>query len=123
MQRLNPPFRLKHFYGPSDFLLFSANGTPTDSGDPISTLLGASPLKRPDISKLASPSSYVDKNDPPFFIVHGEKDEAVPLSQSYLLQSLLDIAQVKNELTIVKNAPQYGEMFDTEDIRKKLFLF
>jgi acetyl esterase/lipase len=121
-----PSFRIKavlDFYGPSDFLLFFSNGSPTDSGDPISTLLGASPLKRPDISKLASPSSYVDKNDPPFFIVHGEKDESVPLAQSYLLQSLLEIAKVKNELTIVKDAPHYGEMFDTEDIRKKLFAF
>ncbi len=121
-----PGFRIKavlDFYGPSDFLLFSANGNPSDTDDPISTLLGASPLKRPDISKLASPSAYVDKNDPPFFIVHGEKDESVPLSQSYLLQSLLTLAKVKNELTIVKDAPHYGEMFDTEDIRKKLFTF
>ena len=61
------------FYGPSDFLLFFANGNPTTTGDPISTLLGTSPLLRPDISKQASPSTYVDKNDPPFFIVHGEK--------------------------------------------------
>jgi len=121
-----PSFRIKavlDFYGPSDFLLFVGNGSPSDTGDPISTLLGASPLKRPDISKLASPSSYVDKNDPPFFIVHGEKDDSVPLSQSYLLQSLLTLANVKNELTIVENAPHFGEMFDTEDIREKLFAF
>jgi acetyl esterase/lipase len=121
-----PTFRINavlDFYGPSDFLLFSANGNPADVGDPISMLLGASPLKRPDISKLASPSTYVDKNDPPFFIVHGEKDESVPLAQSYLLQSLLTLAQVKNELTIVKDAPHYGEMFDAEDIRKNLFNF
>jgi acetyl esterase/lipase len=121
-----PGFRIKavlDFYGPSDFLLFSGSGHPSDTEDPISTLLGASPLRRPDISKLASPSSYVDKNDPPFFIVHGEKDESVPLSQSYLLQSLLTLAGVKNELTIVKDAPHYGEMFDSEEIRKKLFSF
>ncbi len=121
-----PTFRIKavlDFYGPSEFLLFYGNANPTDSGDPISTLLGASPLQRPDISKLASPSTYVDKNDPPFFIVHGEKDESVPLAQSYLLQSWLTLSQVKNQLTIVKDAPHYGEMFDTDDIRKKLFTF
>jgi len=124
--KAKPAFRIKavlDFYGPSDFLLFFGQGNPSDSGDPISTLLGASPLKRPDLSKLASPSSYVDKNDPPFFIVHGEKDESVPLSQSYLLQALLTLANVKNELTIVENAPHFGEMFDTEEIRKKLFVF
>ncbi len=93
------------------------------SDDPISTLLGASPIMRPDISKLASPATYVDKNDPPFFIVHGEKDESVAPAQSQLLKSLLDLSNVKNELIIVKDAPHYGEMFDTEEIRKKLFAF
>lgn len=111
------------FYGPSDFLSMTAGGDPNMKGDPISTLLGNSPLKRPDVSKLASPCTYVDKNDPPFFIVHGEKDESVPYQQSVLLQSYLDIAHVKNELTIVKGAPHYGEMFDVDEIRTKLFAF
>jgi acetyl esterase/lipase len=111
------------FYGPSDFLSMTASGDPDMTGDPISTLLGASPLRRPDISKLASPCTYVDKNDPPFFIVHGEKDESVPYQQSVLLQSYLNLANVKIELTIVKDAPHYGAMFDSEDIRLKLFDF
>lgn len=111
------------FYGPSDLLSMTASGDPNMTGDPISTLLGATPLKRPDISKLASPSTYVDKNDPPFFIVHGEKDESVPYQQSVLLQSYLNLANVKNELTIVKDAPHYGVMFDSDEIRAKLFGF
>jgi acetyl esterase/lipase len=120
-----PSFKIKavlDFYGPSDFLLFFANGD-SQGDDPISILLGASPLKRPDISRMASPNSYVDKGDPAFFIVHGEKDESVPTTQSVLLKSYLDLAKVPNELTIVKGAPHYGEMFDTEDIRLRLFDF
>jgi acetyl esterase/lipase len=120
-----PSFKIKavlDFYGPSDFLLFFANGD-SQGDDPISILLGASPLKRPDISRMASSSSYVDKGDPAFFIVHGEKDESVPTTQSVLLKSYLDLAKVPNELTIVKGAPHYGEMFDTEDIRLRLFDF
>jgi len=111
------------FYGPSDFLAMTADGDPNMTGDPISGLLGSSPLIRPDISKFASPCTYVDKNDPPFFIVHGEKDESVPYQQSVLLQSYLNLANVKNELTIVKDAPHYGEMFDSDEIRSKLFEF
>ncbi len=121
-----PAFRIKavlDYYGPSDLLLAYGERNPAASNDPISTLLGASPILRPDISKLASPATYVDKNDPPFFIVHGEKDESVAPAQSYLLKSLLDLSQVKNELTVVKGAPHYGEMFDTEEIRMKLFKF
>ena len=87
-----------------------------------SLLAGASPL-RGRSSKRASPVTYVDKNDPPFFIVHGEKDNDVPYQQSVLLQSYLDLVKVKNELTIVKDAPHYGEMFDVEEIRGKLFQF
>ena len=111
------------FYGPSDFLSMTAMGDPNMKGDPISTLLGSTPLKRPDISKLASPCTYVDKDDPPFLIVHGEKDESVPYQQSLLLQSYLNLASVKNELIIVKDAPHFGVMFDTDDVRTKLFNF
>ncbi len=67
--------------------------------------------------------TYVDQGDPVFFIVHGEKDAGVPTAQSYLLKAYLDLADVKNELTIVPNAPHFGEMFDVEEIRLKLFDF
>ena len=121
-----PTFKIKavlDFYGPSDFLLFFSNLDPAKVDNPIAQLLGASPLMRPDISKLASPVTYVDKNDPPFFIVHGEKDPDVAPAQAYLLKSYLDLAGVKNELTIVKDAPHYGVMFDADEIRVKLLHF
>lgn len=121
-----PTYKLKgviDFYGPSDFLAMIGRADPDSTSDPISQLLGASAIRRPDLSKRASPVTYVDKNDPPFFIVQGEKDESVPYQQSVLLQSHLNIAGVKNELTIVKGAPHYGEMFDAQEIRDKLFRF
>lgn len=111
------------FYGPSDLMLFFANMDPSETGTPIDQLLGASPLVRPDLGKLASPVTYVDKNDPPFFIVHGELDKDVPRTQSYLLKSYLDLAGVKNQFTIVKDAPHYGRMFDTDEVRTKLLTF
>ena len=121
-----PSFSIKaviDFYGPSDFLLFYGTGKPDQLDTPIAKLLGASPLARPDISKKASPATYVDKGDPPFFIVHGEKDPDVSTAQSYLLKSWLDLAAVKNELTIVKDAPHYGEMFDKDVVRLGLLEF
>lgn len=125
-QKKKTNFKIKaviDFYGPSDFLAMTASGDPEMKGDPISTLLGSAPLKRPDISKIASPSTYVDKDDPPFIIVHGEKDESVPYQQSVLLQSYLNLAGVKNELVIVKGAPHYGTMFDTDEVKSKLLEF
>ena len=121
-----PTYKLKgviDFYGPSDFLAMVGTADPDTTSYPISILIGANPIRRPDLSKRASPVTYVDKNDPPFFIVQGEKDDAVPYQQSILLHSWLDIVGVKNELTIVKGAPHYGEMFDAADIREKMFRF
>jgi acetyl esterase/lipase len=121
-----PSYKIKaviDFYGPADLLMMSAKQDPADTNDPIYQLLGDAAVKRPDLAKRASPVTYVDKNDPPFFIVNGEKDESAPYQQSILLKSLLDRAGVKNEITIVKDAPHYGPMFDAKDIRVKLFQF
>ncbi len=110
------------FYGPSDFL--SLKGTDTkDPRNPVTLLLGATVADRPDLAKKASPITYVDKNDPPFLIVQGEKDESVNPDQSRSLSSRLTAEGVKNELIIVPGAPHYGVMFDTENIREKIFFF
>ncbi len=123
-----PSFQIKtvlDFYGPSDFNIFA--GTPDTSinneRNPVATLLGALPLKRPDLARTASPVTYVDKNDPPFLIVQGEKDESVPYTQSVILQSWLQLAGVHNQLIIVPGAPHYGPMFDAENIRQSVFYF
>lgn len=108
------------FYGPSDFVAIS-DGKDGQSSEAI--LLGATPSQRPDLARAASPVTYVNKNDPPFLIVHGEKDESVPHAQSVLLSKKLSDSGVKNELIIVKNAPHYGIMFDEESIRAKVFDF
>ena len=123
-----PHFKIKcvlDFYGPSDFITLgsSPDTTINNSRNSISILLGAMPLQRPDIARKASPTTYVDKNDPPFFIVQGEKDESVPYTQSQMLAAWLTVNGVPNQLTIVPGAPHYGVMFDADNIRKNLFAF
>jgi len=108
------------FYGPSELILFPGN---EDRKSPESILIGAAPLERPDLAKAASPVTYVDKNDPPFLIIHGEKDDMVSPKQSKLLQAWLNLAGVSNELVIVKDAPHYGVMFDTDEVRTKVMGF
>jgi acetyl esterase/lipase len=125
-----PAFLIKaaiDFYGPSDFLVMAGSRggdeLPKDAPNPLALLLGAPPFDRPDLAKAASPATYVDQGDPPFIIVQGEKDQSVPFTQSVLLASYLRLAGVPNELIIVPGAPHYGEMFDAEFIRKKIFSF
>jgi acetyl esterase/lipase len=108
------------FYGPAELILFPGRN---DEKSPEAILIGAAPLSRPDLAKAASPVTYVDKNDPPFLIIHGEKDELVSPDQSRLLSSWLKVAGVENELVLLKDAPHFGVMFDSDEIRKKVIDF
>jgi acetyl esterase/lipase len=108
------------FYGPAELILFPGFNNPKS---PEALLIGAAPLARPDLAKAASPVTYVDKNDPPFLILHGEKDELVSPNQSRLLSSWLSAVGVQNELFIVKDAPHFGVMFDSDEVRKKVMAF
>jgi acetyl esterase/lipase len=108
------------FYGPSELILLKSAEDPKS---PESILLGDSPINRPDLAKIASPVTYVDKNDPPFLIIHGEKDDMVNPQQSKLLHSWLSASGVQSELIIVKDAPHYGTMFDVDEIRNKVVGF
>jgi acetyl esterase/lipase len=123
MPRTNKSFSFKaviDFYGPAELILFPGANDPKS---PESLLIGATPLSRPDLAKAASPVTYVDKNDPPFLIIHGEKDDIVSNKHSHLLSSWLNVVSVQNELVIVKDAPHFGVMFDADDIRNKVIAF
>jgi len=108
------------FYGPSELILFPGAD---DAKSPEGLLIGAAPLDRPDLAKAASPVTYVDRADPPFLIIHGEKDALVSTRHSHLLSSWLNVAGVQNDVIIVKDAPHFGTMFDADPIRKKVLTF
>lgn len=108
------------FYGPVDLVLLPGN---EDEKSPEAILIGAAPLLRPDLAKAASPITYIDKSDPPFLIYHGEKDNTVSNKQSKLFSAWLKYYGVKNELTIVKDAPHFGAMYDVEEIKDKVVAF
>ncbi len=117
------PFKYKavvDFYGPADLVLFPGN---EDEKSPEAILIGAKPLERPDLAKTASPITYIDKNDPPYLIIHGEKDNLVSPKQSKLFSAWLTHFGVKNELIIVKDAPHFGKMFDVAEIRTRVMSF
>jgi acetyl esterase/lipase len=85
-------------FGPSDlpsmgFAPSSINHTAADS--PESKLLGGPILERRKLAALASPISYVTKDDPPFLIIHGDKDMTVPFDQSDRLTKELKLRGVE----------------------------
>ncbi|MDR3697642.1 alpha/beta hydrolase [Mucilaginibacter sp.] len=110
------------FYGPSDFSTLKGHDGP-DLKNPITLLLGGTVAEKPELAKKASPITYIDKKDPPFFIVQGEKDASVNPDQSILLSNRLKNAHVANQLTIVPGAPHFGVMFDADFIKRDLMAF
>jgi acetyl esterase/lipase len=59
------------------------------------------------IDTAASPVTYITPDDPPFLIIHGEKDGYAPVDQAETLDARLKAAGVSSKLVIVQNG-QHG---------------
>ena len=72
----------------------------------MQTLLFGSKLgkERKAEATAASPMAHVSKDDPPFLILHGDRDELVQLEQSQAFYDSLTAAGVPATLQIIKNA-------------------
>lgn len=98
------------WFGPTDFLLMDKHSLEGSRlihdapNSPESLLVGgpiqAEPYK--SLAKKANPITYVTKDDPPFLIMHGDKDMSVPLHQSELLYDALKKVGVEVALRVVK---------------------
>jgi acetyl esterase/lipase len=53
----------------------------------------------------ASPAMHITGDEPPFLLIHGDKDEGVPLYQSAHLQAALKASGVPCDLIIIPNGP------------------
>ena len=111
------------WFGPADLLTMPNNVL--SSGKTIddlaktngAKLLGGTVRDRPELAKQASAMYQVSADDPPFLIMHGEKDPAVPLEQSQQLHNKFK-AVGSSEFHIVKDAGHGGKEFRTPEVRK-----
>jgi acetyl esterase/lipase len=106
-------------YGPTDFVKFAS--TPgyeshAQATSPEAKLLGGAPLENKDKAARASSITYVTKDDPPFLIVHGDRDRTVPLNQSEALHAALKQAGVSTHFHIIHGAGHGGPGFAGENI-------
>jgi acetyl esterase/lipase len=131
------------WYGPTDFtkvkptftepitpeVLEKYRGRPWYLYTVVTTLLlGGSVAEKQTLAKTANPITYIDRQDPPFMVLHGDLDDVVPVSQSEILVSALQAQRVP--VTFIrkpKMAHSYqgkkGEMFDPELIDLALDFF
>ncbi|MBN1273531.1 MAG: alpha/beta hydrolase [Candidatus Aminicenantes bacterium] len=96
-------------FGPTDFLKMNDTDQPDKmdvfSPDSAPSLFLGGPLKeKADLARLANPIKYIDPEDPPVLIGHGEKDGMVGINQSEILYEALKKAGVPTKFVRVKNA-------------------
>jgi acetyl esterase/lipase len=100
--------------GPTDF---------TQHHDPdydafLSNFFGGDYAQHSKVWQEASPAFHVDRNDPPFLIVHGTEDAEVPMAQSQELADKLKQAGVPVKFVTVDDV----HTFRTPEARKRLAL-
>jgi acetyl esterase/lipase len=106
------------FFGPTDFLEMGRFPSKMDhyaAGSPESKLIGGPVLENKDACRRANPITYITKDDPPFLIMHGDKDMTVPINQSQIFCDALKSAGVKVTFHTVKGG---GHGFSGSEIDK-----
>lgn len=117
------------WFGPTDLLTMPPNvlGNGRTLEDIANSngakLLGGTVRDLPELAKQASAYYQVSANDPPFLIMHGDKDPGVPLEQSQKLHDKLQAAGVDSTLYVVKGAGHGGKQFQTPEARRTVLEF
>jgi acetyl esterase/lipase len=91
------------FFGPSDLMAMIGARSIIDRRKPDcpeALLIGGPLAQKQEEARKASPITYVTPDDPPFLIVHGDRDVIVPFNQSELLEAALKKAGV--DVTFVR---------------------
>lgn len=107
------------YYGPTDFSVFvTTPGYESHATDtsPEAKLIGGAVTHNKEKATRVNPITYVGKDDPPFLIVHGDKDPVVPLNQSQLLFEALKKSEVSAHFHTIHGAGHGGPGFAGQNI-------
>jgi acetyl esterase/lipase len=106
------------WFGPTDFTKMNKAGSTINhdvADSPESLLLGGPVQENKDKAAQANPITYVSKDDPPFLIMHGDRDPLVPHNQSVLLHDALKRTGVEVTFHTIKGA---GHGFGSPEIMR-----
>ncbi len=74
-------------------------------------LLGASPLENERLARVASPVQHVDSGDPPLYLLHGDQDPQMPISQAHELHGAFWRAGLEVQFDVLRGEAHGGEAF------------
>jgi len=106
------------WFGPSDFFNWQEIGKPVRSdlaNNAIHKLFGGSIDAKKDLAKKASPINHITVDTAPLLLVHGDKDNLVPLYQSEIFFAKLKQAKVDADLFVVKGGG-HGPGFQAPEV-------
>ncbi|MDA7904103.1 alpha/beta hydrolase [bacterium] len=85
--------------------------------------LGKSPAESPEVYQLASPTSYITKDDPPFFLFHGNSDWVVPWESSLKMHRKLLDANLNSQHEIASGNGHFGTFSDMTWVQQAIVFF
>lgn len=106
------------WYGPVGY----AKGTLTKD-NAVSVMLGGTPQDNREQARLSDPMSFIDGQDPPFLIMHGDKDNLVPLQLSQQFERALREAKVDVTLDVIPGAGHGDGFWGVPGIYGKVLAF
>lgn len=90
-----------NFFGPADL---AATDIPTISKPLLKDFIGGTPAEKPELTKKASPITYVSKDDPPMLTFQGTKDPLVPHTQATRLADVMTAAGTHGRVELLLGA-------------------
>lgn len=109
------------WFGPAD--LTTMAGGHNQPVSPESRLIGGAVQEHLEQARQASPVTYVSRDSAPFLIMHGDKDNLVPLSQSTELAEALKQSGVEVQLQIIADNGHGGTGFASPENRQLVEAF
>jgi len=106
------------YYGASNLETILSQSTPKgrDFRIPaLKLLLGDTPDKKPELAKLASPVTHLDKHDPPLLLIHGDADPQMPPQQSQELAQAYESLGLPVTLILLPGSLHGGAEFYDEE--------
>lgn len=106
--------------GPEDFtkaLMNDKEGKPIVQDDAVMGLLGGTYEAKHAEAVAASPLTYVTKDDPPFFTIHGTADKRVAYANAEVIHAALQKAGVPSLLLPVKDGA-HGSVSHPEALKR-----